>query len=83
MRCTAMAKHTGERCKKWAVVGTTVYHQHGVTRATVRKADERLTLAQLFDRDPRHPWEVVLDMTHTLDAITQDYQAQTYWPARR
>jgi hypothetical protein len=75
MRCTAMSKHTGERCKKWAVVGTTVCEVHGVTGATVRKAEQRVTLAQLFDRDPRHPWEVVLDMTHKLDVITQEYQA--------
>jgi hypothetical protein len=75
MRCTATAKHTGRRCRNWAVVGTTVCHSHGVTGAGIRKADERLTLAQLFDRDPRHPWEVVLDMVHKLDVITQEYQA--------
>ena len=75
MRCTATAKGTGDRCSKWAVVGTTVCHTHGVTGATMRKADERLTMAQLFDRDPRHPWQVVLDMTHKLDVITQEFQA--------
>ncbi len=76
MRCTATAKSTGERCKKWAVVGTTVCNMHGVTGATSRKAEERVTLAQLLERDPRHPWQVVLDMTHTLDAITQDYRVE-------
>jgi hypothetical protein len=47
---------------------------HGVTGATMRKAEERITIAQLRDRDPRHPIEIVLDMTNKLDVITQVFQ---------
>ena len=77
-RCGAprRAKRTGKRCKKWAVVGTTVCHIHGATGARSAMPSVRLTMAQLFDRDPRHPWEVVLDMTHKLDVITQEFQAE-------
>ena len=76
MRCTAKAKTTGTQCRNWVTPGLTVCPIHGVTGNGVRKADERLTLAQLLAGDPRHPWQVVLDMTHTLDAITQDYRAE-------
>jgi hypothetical protein len=74
MRCTATAKWTGERCKNHAVVGSTVCNLLGVNGATIRKAEERITIAQLRDRDPRHPMEIVLDMTSKLDVITQAYQ---------
>jgi hypothetical protein len=76
MRCTATSKYTGEQCKKWAVPGTTVCHMHGVTSNGARKAEERVTLAQLLEGDPRHPWQVVLDATHTLDAIMRDHRAE-------
>jgi hypothetical protein len=58
------------------MVGTTVCFQHGVNGNTRRAATTRVTLAQLLEADPRHPWEVVLDMTATLDAITRDCRAQ-------
>jgi hypothetical protein len=76
MRCTATSKHTGERCKKYAVVGATVCNMHGVTGATSRRAEERVTLAQLLEGDRRHPWEVVLDATYTMDAIVRDFRAE-------
>jgi hypothetical protein len=76
MRCTATAKGTGKQCKKWAVVGMTVCTMHGVTGRGFRKAEERVTLAQLLEGDRRHPWEVVLDATHTMDAIVRDFRAE-------
>jgi hypothetical protein len=74
MRCTATAKGTGEQCQKFAMVGMTVCNMHGVTGNGRRKAEERVTLAQLLQQDRRHPWEVVLEATHTMDAIVRDLQ---------
>jgi hypothetical protein len=76
MRCTATAKYTGEQCRNWVTPGTTVCTMHGQNGATLRKAEERVTLAQLLEQDPRHPWEVVLDATHMMDAIVRDFQTQ-------
>ena len=69
------AKRPGEQCRNW-VVGGTVCNIHGVTGATVRKAERRVTLAQLMEQNPRHPWQVVLDATHMMDAIVRDFQTQ-------
>jgi hypothetical protein len=72
-RCTATAKKTGEPCQQWAIVGGTVYWHHNGANGRVRaNADMRITLEQLLAQDPRSPWEVVLDATHTLDALAQD-----------
>jgi hypothetical protein len=76
MRCTATAKGTGERCRKYVTPGTTVCPMHGQTGATLRRAEERVTLAQLLEGDRRHPWEVVLDATHTMDAIVRDFRSE-------
>jgi hypothetical protein len=76
MRCTATAKGTGERCRNFAVVGMTVCTMHGLTGNGFRKAEERVTLAQLLEGDRRHPWEVVLDATYTMDAIVRDFRAE-------
>lgn len=76
VKCHATAKSTGERCTQWAMVGGTVCRWHGMTRQGVRKAEVRVTLAHLQDQDPRHPWQVVLDATHMMDAIVRDFQMQ-------
>jgi hypothetical protein len=76
MRCTATAKGTGKQCRNFAVVGMTVCTMHGLTGRGFRKAEERVTLAQLLEGDRRHPWEVVLDATHTMDAIVRDFRAE-------
>jgi hypothetical protein len=50
---------------------------HGMTGNGFRKAEERVTLAQLYERTPReHPWEVVLDATHRMDVIFRDLRDQ-------
>jgi hypothetical protein len=76
LKCSAKAKGTGKPCEQYAMIGTTVCFQHGVNGNTRRAAMTRVTLAQLLEADPRHPWEIVLDMTATLDAITRDCRAQ-------
>jgi hypothetical protein len=58
------------------MVGTVVCNLPGVNGATIRKARERITLTQLLEQDRRHPWEVVLNATHTMDAIVRDLQVQ-------
>jgi hypothetical protein len=73
MQCTATAKGTGERCKNYVLPGSPVCAMHGMTGNGFRKAEERVTLAQLYERTPReHPWEVVLDATHTAVAAALD-----------
>jgi hypothetical protein len=76
MRCTAKAKRSGEQCRNWAKPGLTVCPSHGVTGNGARKADERLTLAQLLSADPRHPWQVIIDATATLDAIMRSHRVE-------
>jgi hypothetical protein len=76
LQCTAMSKGSGAQCKKWAVVGTAVCHMHGVTGNGARRAEERVTLAQLLEGDPRHPWEVIIDATATLDAIMRSHRVE-------
>jgi hypothetical protein len=72
-RCTATAKRTGEPCQQWAVVGTVVcWHHNGANGRVKANGDMRITLAQLLAQDPRSPWEVVLDATHTLDCLMRD-----------
>ncbi|GAA5119253.1 hypothetical protein GCM10025762_36890 [Haloechinothrix salitolerans] len=73
MKCTATSRRSGKQCRRWATPGTTVCPNHGSKApGTVRKANERLTLAELMQGDRRHPWEVVLDHTHTIDVIARE-----------
>jgi hypothetical protein len=76
MHCTAHA-HGGRPCKNWARPGSTVCRMHnGMNPIVERKADERMTLAQLLRGDPRHPWEVLLDAVHVADALMRDARAR-------
>jgi hypothetical protein len=74
VKCSATAKRTGEPCRQFAVVGGTVCYHHGANGHVMNAAERRVTLAQLRERDPRNPMEIVLDMTHKLDVITEAYQ---------
>jgi hypothetical protein len=76
MRCVATSKTTGEQCKLYVSPGAKTCMWHGLTGNGARKAEERITLAQLLEQDPRHPWQVVLDATHMMDAIVRDFQTQ-------
>jgi hypothetical protein len=76
MRCTA-TNRAGKPCGMWARVGSTVCHMHGGDIPVVeRKSQVRLTLAQLLQGDPRHPWEVLLDAVHVADALMREARAR-------
>lgn len=73
IKCSAKAKHTGQRCRRWAIVGTTVCKHHGgKARQVKEKAMQRLTLAELHAEPGRHPWQVVLDATRIGDTLMRD-----------
>ena len=66
-RCTATAKSTGERCKKDAITGGTVCHQHGGAAPQVRrKAQERLD---------RMADDVTADMQANIEDLLELYEA--------
>jgi hypothetical protein len=65
------------RCKKWARPGTTVCEMHvGKAAHVLRKADERMTLAQVIQHDARPLGEVLLDATHVADSLMRDLKTQ-------
>lgn len=74
MRCTATAKSTGQRCRRWALVGQTVCDLHGGKNpAGERARDRRLAVAQLLQwEDPDSPrplGEVMLEAVHNADVL--------------
>jgi hypothetical protein len=72
MQCTAHTRR-GTLCLNFARPGSTVCRHHGGNAPQVRrKADQRMTLAQLLQNDPRPLPEVLLDATHTADAVFRD-----------
>jgi hypothetical protein len=77
IRCTASAKYRdGQPCRNWAIPGTVVCYVHGAAASQIeRKAEVTMTLAQLMNDDPRHPWEVVLDATHVADSLMREAKA--------
>jgi hypothetical protein len=77
VRCSHVAYRTQRRCRLPAVVGTTVCHMHaGAARHVARKADERMTLAQVMQHDARPLGEVLLDATHVADSLMRDLKTQ-------
>lgn len=73
IKCTARSRRTKATCRKWAIPGTVVCKLHGGGAPQVReKAAVRSTLAELIQRDPRHPWQVVLDATHIGDSLMKE-----------
>jgi hypothetical protein len=76
VRCTAHSR-SGEQCRNWAKVGSTVCRMHGGhLPQVVRKRDERLTFAQLLQSDPRPVGEVLLDALHNADVAMQDMRVR-------
>lgn len=80
VRCTAKAKQTGARCRKWAVPGAAVCNVHGAYAgpegrpAAEARLAARRTIAELISRDPR-PLSVVLrDAVHLHDAVMTEYR---------
>jgi hypothetical protein len=54
----------------------TCYLHGGAAGQVVRKAEERVTFAQLLQSDPRPVGEVLLDALHSLDVAHRDLRAQ-------
>jgi uncharacterized membrane protein len=76
---TLCSAHTrrGTPCRRYCAVGKTVCTQHGgAAPQVIRKANERATLAQLLQGDPRPLAEVLLDATHTADAVFRELRLQ-------
>jgi hypothetical protein len=77
MLCTATSAGSRKPCRAYARPGTTVCKDHGGSAPQVlRKAEERMTLAQLLQGDPRPLGEVLIDATHTADALMRTYKAR-------
>jgi hypothetical protein len=74
MRCSAVAKSTGETCRRWSLVGSTVCVKHGAAAGQVRRsARVRLTVQELSSIDPRPIKVVLADAVHLADITMQDY----------
>jgi hypothetical protein len=72
VRCSARSR-SGEQCRNYARVGTTLCHLHrGNARQIVRKAEQRVTLAQLLQDEPRPLVEVMADAVANADAAMRD-----------
>jgi hypothetical protein len=74
MRCVAPAKSTGERCKRWALVGQTCCDLHtGYSPNALAGGDRRNVVAQLMQwEDPDRPrplGEVMLEAVHNADVL--------------
>jgi hypothetical protein len=74
--CTAKTR-AGEPCKNYCSVGrVTCYLHGGAAGQVVRKAEERVTFAQLLQSDPRPVGEVLLDALHNADVAMRDVRAR-------
>jgi hypothetical protein len=53
-KCTAVAKHTGKPCRRWATVGSmTCYHHGGNAGQVIDRAERRIIEMQLEEVAPR------------------------------
>jgi hypothetical protein len=72
VQCTAHTR-AGNPCMNFAKVGSTVCYLHGgKAPQVIRKADQRATLAQLLQSDPRPLPEVMAEAVHNVDAAMRD-----------
>lgn len=75
MQCTARTRR-GTQCLNFCSVGRTTCRLHGGNAGqVVRKADERVTLAQLLQSDPRPIPIVLMEAVHNVDAVARDMRA--------
>lgn len=72
-KCSGTAQGTGERCERYAVVGSMVCYKHGAAAPQVKAAaEERVSLAEaLASGDRRPPWVVMEDTLHIADVLMQ------------
>lgn len=78
VKCSATAKRSGHRCRRWAIAGATVCQVHGGAAPQVqRKAAERVALAEALARGDRRPaWQILLDATHTADVLMRQARVE-------
>ena len=74
MQCNAKAKRSGQRCRRWALVGLTVCDLHtGEDPRKQAAADRRDVVAQLLQHEdpdrPRPLGEVMLEAVHNADVL--------------
>jgi hypothetical protein len=70
MLCSATSKRTGKPCRRFARVGAVVCPSHGSEAPqTERKAEQRLTLAQIMSAGQRDPRRALLDAVGCADAL--------------
>lgn len=86
--CSATAKRTGMRCRRFAIVGSTVCDvPGGKTPNTVAARDRRATIAQLLQHEdpdrPRPLGEVMLDAVHNADVLMGSLEDVRLRVARR
>jgi hypothetical protein len=75
MQCTAKTRR-GTQCMNFCAVGRLTCRLHGGNAGqVVRKADERVTLAQLLQSDPRPVAVVLMEAVHNVDAVARDMRA--------
>lgn len=79
-QCTATNRRTGQRCKRWANLGTTVCTVHGSRLPTVVAAAARertmWEVGQRAEREGRHPMEVLRTVLHVRDHLLGKLLAQ-------
>lgn len=77
-RCTANSRRSGQRCQRWANVGSSVCYMHGGASPQAKASAERqISLAEAMRRSPRRaPWEVMEDVAHSADILYQDARRQ-------
>lgn len=70
-RCVATSQRSGERCKRWAILGGRVCPKHGGGAPQVKAAAAaRVTLAEaMASEDRRSPVEILADTLHAADVL--------------
>ena len=76
-QCKAQSKRSGQRCRRYAVVGNEVCMMHGGHSPKAKaKAEEHITLAERLALAPKRPyWDVLDDVAHIADVLMQDARA--------
>jgi hypothetical protein len=69
MLCSAIAKRTGQRCQRYAMVGALVCPMHGMNGNARHNATVKLGIAELLTRDPRPLREVIADAVAISDSV--------------
>jgi hypothetical protein len=70
-QCSARSKQSGERCRRFSMIGAGVCWMHGGNAAQTReKAEERISFAEALKARPRRSsGDVLADVLHTADTL--------------